>query len=50
MLSACTFKPEVNRHKKYEAVEPLYRDEEQIMDNVKILNKKKEIKYDQQRK
>jgi len=50
MLTECSFKPQLNHKKKFEAVEPLYKKEEQIMDNVKLVNKKKEIKYDQQRK
>ncbi len=50
MLTQCSFQPQVNKNKKYENVEPLYSREEQIMDNVKLVNKKKEIKVDQQRK
>jgi len=50
MLTMCSFQPQVNKKKKYENVEPLYSKEESIMDNVKLVNKKKEIKYDQQRK
>jgi len=50
MLTQCSFQPQVNKNKKYENVEPLYSKEDQIMDNVKLVNKKKEIKYDQQRK
>ena len=50
MLTLCSFQPSINKNKKYENVEPLYSKEQEIMDNVKLVNKKKEIKYDQQRK
>lgn len=50
MLSNCSFRPQLNKNKKYENAEPLYKDEEAIMDNIKLHNKKKEIKYDQLKK
>ena len=34
----------------YQQVEPLYKEKENIMDNVKIQQKKKEIEIDQQKK
>jgi hypothetical protein len=46
MMVECTFKPETNKVKKFETVQPHYKKEGQIMENIKIETKKKEIKAD----
>jgi len=48
-LEGCSFRPVINKNKGEKAV-PYYKDKENIMDNIKIMLKKKEIEIDQQKK
>jgi len=49
-LQECSFRPAMIVSKRYEKIEPLYKEKENIMDNIKFLQKKKEIEIDQQKK
>jgi len=50
MLNQCSFKPKINHNKKYEQVQSQYQKNAQILENIKLENKKKEIKADLQKK
>jgi hypothetical protein len=50
MMNECSFKPHINKKSHFEEVQPHYKKEAQIMENIKLDQKKKEIKKDLQKK
>ena len=49
-LEGCTFKPQLNEKKKFSKVQSAYRSDQNVLDNIKMSQKKKELEIEQLRK
>jgi len=49
-MEGCTFKPKVNEKKKFAKVQSAYSTDQNVLDNIKMAQKKKELEMQQLKK